>query len=172
MKSLKTLAMAVATLLLALPAWTVEQGDTAPSWRGVDFNGQSVEFPALLDGKPTVMVFWATWCNYCKAFMPYLEGIQQDYGAEKINILTVNAKEDGSGGDPADYIRALQFDSIAVSEGDSIAAAYGVEYIPGLMVIAPDGTVAFRRAWTDLPAGDRVASYWSRQVRRALDQLL
>ncbi len=63
-------------------------------------------------------------------------------------------------------------EQIAVADGDAIAAAYGVEYIPGLMVIAPDGTVAYRRAWTDLPAGDRVASFWSRQVRRALDQLL
>ena len=45
------------------------------------------------------------------------------------------------------------------------------EFIPGLMVIAADGTVAYRRAWTDLPAGERVASFWSRQVRRALDEL-
>jgi thiol-disulfide isomerase/thioredoxin len=172
MKSLNTFAVAAAALLVTLPAWTVEQGDTAPPWRGVDFDGRSVEFPALLEGKPTVMVFWATWCNYCKAFMPYLESIQNDYGTDQIKILTVNAKEDGSGGDPADYIGALRFDSIAVSDGDAIAALYEVEYIPGLMVIAPDGTVAFRRAWTELPAGDRVASYWARQVRRALDQLL
>jgi hypothetical protein len=40
------------------------------------------------------------------------------------------------------------------------------------MVIDPDGTVAYRRPWTDLPAGETVARFWSRQVRRALDQLL
>ena len=89
----------------------------------------------------------------------------------RINVLTINAKEDGSG-DPAQYIAGLSMQTIAVSNGDTIAAAYGVEFIPGLMVISPDGTVAYRRAWTDLPAGERVASFWSRQVRRALDQLL
>jgi cytochrome c biogenesis protein CcmG/thiol:disulfide interchange protein DsbE len=172
---MKKLSVSLATLIfsaISMPALTVEQGDPAPAWQGVDFSGETVDFPALLDGKPTVMVFWATWCNYCKAFMPYLERIQSDYGTERINVLTINAKEDGSGGDPADYIDALSMETIAVAEGDQIAAAYAVEYIPGLMVIAPDGTVAYRRAWTELPAGERVASFWSRQVRRALDQLL
>ena len=164
----------LALLFLAfgmLSANAVEQGEQAPEWRGVDFDGNAVEFPQLLEGKPTVMVFWATWCSYCKAFMPYLERIQNDYGLDQINVLTINAKEDGSG-NPAEYINGLNIETIAVANGDAIAAAYGVEYIPGLMVIAGDGTVAFRRAWTELPAGDRVAGYWSRQVRRALDQLL
>lgn len=172
MKKLSAGLAAAILSVISIPALTVEQGDPAPAWQGVDFSGARVDFPALLDGKPTVMVFWATWCNYCKAFMPYLEGIQNDYGTERINVLTINAKEDGSGGDPADYIAALSMETIAVADGDEIAAAYAVEFIPGLMVIAPDGTVAYRRAWTDLPAGERVASFWSRQVRRALDQLL
>jgi thiol-disulfide isomerase/thioredoxin len=171
MNRLTVLASSAVLALSALPTLAVEQGDRAPAWQGVDFDGQSVEFPALLDGKPTVVVFWATWCNYCKAFMPYLERIQEDYGTEQINLLTINAKEDGSG-NPAEYIAALSVDTIAVANGDAIADAYGVEFIPGLMVIAPDGTVAYRRAWTDLPAGERVASFWSRQVRRSLDQLL
>jgi thiol-disulfide isomerase/thioredoxin len=171
MNRLTKFAASALIVLLTLPAIAVEQGDRAPAWRGVDFNGQPVEFPALLDGKPTVVVFWATWCNYCKAFMPYLESIQNDYGTDRINILTVNAKEDGSG-NPAQYIAGLSVDTIAVANGDAIAEAYGVEFIPGLMVISPDGTVAYRRAWTDLPAGERVASFWSRQVRRSLDQLL
>jgi thiol-disulfide isomerase/thioredoxin len=171
MNRLTVIAAGALIALLALPAIAVEQGDRAPAWRGVDFNGLPVEFPALLDGKPTVVVFWATWCNYCKAFMPYLESIQNDYGTDRINILTVNAKEDGSG-NPAQYIAGLSVDTIAVANGDAIAEAYGVEFIPGLMVISPDGTVDYRRAWTDLPAGERVASFWSRQVRRSLDQLL
>jgi thiol-disulfide isomerase/thioredoxin len=171
MQKLTTLTSAALLALLAIPGVAVEQGDRAPAWQAVDFEGQPIEFPALLEGKPTVVVFWATWCDYCKAFMPYLEKIQSDYGTERINILTINAKEDGSG-NPARYIADLSVQTIAVANGDAIAEAYGVEFIPGLMVVSPDGTVAYRRAWTELPAGERVASFWSRQVRRSLDQLL
>jgi len=162
--------LTVVSLLAAATASAVEQGDRAPAFEATGFDGRSVSFPALLDGKPTVLVFWATWCPYCKAFMPHLASIQADYG-DRINVLTVNAKEDGEG-DPAGYIDALGFPMIAVSEGDAIAAAYDVEFIPGLMVIDADGMVAYRRPWTDLPAGETVARYWSRQVRKALDQLL
>lgn len=146
-------------------------GDVAPAWSGTTFDGTGVSFPALLEGKPTVVVFWATWCSYCKAFMPYLKAIQAEYGTDRINVLTINAKEDGSG-NPARYIRDLGFPMIAVKEGDAIAAAYDVEYIPGLMIVGSDGVVAYRRAWTDLPAGDTVANLWSLQVRSNLRELL
>jgi hypothetical protein len=103
--------------------------------------------------------------------MPYLEGIHNTYGADRINIVTINAKEDGAG-DPAAYIADLRFPTIAVRDGDLIAAAYDVEYIPGLMIVDGDGIVAYRRAWTELPAGATVANLWSVQLRLGLDSLL
>jgi thiol-disulfide isomerase/thioredoxin len=165
---------AIASCLLSacfLENGPLDQGDTAPAWSGTTFSGSPIAFPELLDGKPTVVVFWATWCSYCKAFMPHLKSIQADYGSDAINVLTINAKEDGTS-DPAEYIAALGFPMIAVKDGDAIAAAYDVEYIPGLMIVAPDGTVAYRRAWTDLPAGEEVARLWSLKIRSNLDQLL
>jgi thiol-disulfide isomerase/thioredoxin len=146
------------------------QGDRAPAWTAATFDGATVEFPELLDGKPTVMVFWATWCSYCKAFMPYLEDIQSEFG-DAINIVTINAKEDGTGY-PAVYIGNLDFPMIAVRDGDAIAAEYDVEFIPGLMIADADGVIAYRRAWTELPAGEQVANLWASQVRSNLNSLL
>lgn len=168
--SLMTLAC-----LLALGACGADtelgQGDPAPPFRATTFDGSAVQFPELLDGKPTVVVFWATWCSYCRAFMPELRAIHDDYGAERINILTINAHEEGSE-DPAAYIADLGFPTIAVRDGDAIAAAYDVEYIPGLMIVGSDGIIAYRRAWTDLPAGPIVANAWAIQLRMNLDRLL
>ena len=83
-------------LELAGPLAAVEQGDVAPPWRARDFAGQSIDFPAVTRGKPAVVVFWATWCSYCKAFMPYLKNIQNDYAAHDVKIVAINAKEDGN----------------------------------------------------------------------------
>jgi thiol-disulfide isomerase/thioredoxin len=163
--------LAATICLISVAARAVEQGDVAPRWTATTFDGTQISFPESLDNKPTVLVFWATWCGYCKAFMPYLQSIQADYGSDQIKVLTVNAKEDGSD-DPAAYIDALDFPMLAIRDGDAIAAAYDVEFIPGLMVIDAAGIVAYRRAWTELPAGDTVARFWSRQVRRVLDQEL
>src|SRR5262247_3010238 len=104
---LRATAIAVATLVAALPLQTalaVEKGDVAPAFRATDFDGKAVDFPAVAAGKPTVVVFWATWCPYCKAFMPYLKNISADYAAYGVKIVAVDAKEDGQG-DPKAYVR-------------------------------------------------------------------
>jgi thiol-disulfide isomerase/thioredoxin len=169
-RSLKRFA-ALAVLAASASAWSVEQGDVAPKWGGSDFDGRMVLFPNVAQGNPAVLVFWATWCSYCKAFMPYLEDIEAEYRDRGVKIVAVNAKEDGEG-DPKSYVEGLGFPLTAVRDGDAIAQQYGVEFVPGLMVVGGDGIVAYRRAWTDLPAGRTVAELWSEQVRDALDGLL
>ncbi len=152
-------------------ATAVEEGDTAPRWHAADFDGRAVDFPAVAGGKPAIVVFWATWCGYCKAFMPYLKDIEADYAEAGIKIVAINAKEDGRG-DPQGYVRGLSFPAIAIRDGDAIAQAYGVQYIPGLIIVNGEGVVAYRRPWTDLPAGQTVAQLWDGQVRAALDRLV
>lgn len=172
---LKNILPAIALMAVAAGCTQSEpkelgQGDRAPPFTARTFDGSTVQFPELMNGKPTVMVFWATWCNYCKAFMPRLKAIKAEFG-DGINVLTINAKEDGSGMPAADIAR-LDFPMIAVRDGDAIAAAYDVEYVPGLMIAGPDGVIAWRRAWTELPAGGEVADLWASQVRSNLAALL
>jgi thiol-disulfide isomerase/thioredoxin len=164
----------VALLLTAVfwssPAYAVDAGDMAPPWQATNFQGETISFPEVSAGKPAILIFWATWCDYCKAFMPYLKEIQQDYGADRVLIVAVNAKQ--SDGDPDGYVRQLGFPVTAIRDGDDIADEYDVQFIPGLMVVDGNGIVTYRRGWTELPAGRTVAEFWSGQVREALDKLL
>ena len=112
----------------------VDKGDPAPAWTGTNLvDERTIAFPAVLDGKPAVMLFWATWCPYCKAFMPYAKQIQADYVDQGVQIVTFNAKERGEG-DPAAYVASLNFPMVAIADADSIAEQYDVKFIPGLMV--------------------------------------
>ena len=156
---------------ITAPAIAIESGDIAPGWNATSFSGDAVNFPAMIDGKPSVIVFWATWCGYCKAFMPYLAGIQRDYGSQKVNIVAINAREKGEG-DPSAYVKGLGFSLTAITDGDAIADDYGIRFIPGLMIVDDKGDIAWVRGWTDLPAGQTVAKLWDKQVREQLDRLL
>lgn len=152
------------------PAGAVGQGDVAPPWQATNFQGESVSFPKIVSGKPTVIIFWASWCNYCKAFMPYLKEIQKEFGADSIEIVAVNAKEEQEGdSDPGAYIQNTGIALTAIRDGDEIAAAYGVRFVPGLMVVDSDGIISYRRSRTKLPAGKTIAELWDEQVRTALD---
>ncbi len=163
----------VATLLLlSVNASAVTQGDQAPSWLGFDMVSEAaVEFPELLEGKPAVLIFWATWCPYCKAFMPYAKQIQADYAEQGVKIVTFNAKERGRG-DPKAYVHSLGFSLIAIADADVIAEDYNIQFIPGLLVVDAQGEVVYRRKSTNLPAGKTVAQQWGAEVREVLDNLI
>jgi thiol-disulfide isomerase/thioredoxin len=140
----------LAGLAVAGAGSAVEKGDAAPAWHATDFDGHAVDFPAVAAGKPTVVVFWATWCPYCKAFMPYLKNIQADYAAYGVKI--VDAKEDGQ----MTRARTCALFSVAVANGDAIADDYGIKHIPGVPIVDGKGVAARRRPWTDL-CGRQVA---------------
>jgi thiol-disulfide isomerase/thioredoxin len=164
-------ALAVA-LALAVPASAaVEQGDKAPAWTAHDFAGRTVEFPAVAQGKPTILIFWATWCPYCRAFMPYLKNIEADYAKQGVKVVAIDVKEDGRA-DPKAYVQGLGFKPIAIADGDGVMQAYGIRFIPGLLIVDGKGQVAYKRPWTDLPAGQTVAELWDGQVRGALNALV
>lgn len=167
---LKAVALAIAFIYLAGPVMAVEVGEIAPAFTGLDENGNEVSFPEVIDGKPTILFFWATWCPYCKAFMPHLEQIKKDYGDE-INVVMINHKERGEG-DPVAYTKALEFEVTSVMDGDSIGDAYTVDFIPGLMIAGTDGQMAWKRKSTDLPAGKEVGEFWNLKVREQLDEML
>lgn len=54
-----------------------------------DLDGNPVQ---LLDhveeGKPTLLEFWAAWCELCEALQPQLDHIQAEYG-DRVNVVAV-----------------------------------------------------------------------------------
>jgi len=166
------LIVAALLWLVSTSAWPVTAGDQAPPWQGLDLVSEdTVAFPEVLDQRPAVLIFWATWCPYCKAFMPYAGEIQADYAEHGVQIVTFNAKERGRG-DPQAYARGLGFPLVAIADADDIAARYGVDFIPGLMVVDGQGQVIYRRKSTDLPAGKTVSEIWDAEVREVLEGLV
>ena len=167
---LSRIALVLTVICMPLQAIADEHEQTSMNWTATDFSGAEVRFPEVLENKLTVLVFWATWCPYCRAFMPYLGDIHTEYG-DKINILTIDVFEDGER-DPAKHIESLGFPMIAVAEGDAVADLYGVRGTPGIMVLEGDGSLVWKRASTDLPAGRKVSAFWADQIREQLNHLL
>ena len=172
MKRLATLLVLISACLSLQMVFAVQAGDSAPAWQAQDLAGNTVTFPKTNAGQTTVLVFWATWCPYCRVFMPYLTGIETDYRQQGVRVLAVNCKEEKGEEDPAVYIRSHDYNFQTVLDGDAIAKQYDVQFIPGLMIIGTDGKVVYRRKSTDLPAGREIAEFWNAEVRLVLDQYL
>lgn len=163
---------AIALCLAAGTSHAVTTGDQAPAWSGTNLlDGRTVAFPAVLNDKPAIVVFWATWCPYCKAFMPYVKDLQAKYAEQGVQVITFNAKERGRG-DPKAYAESLNFPLIAIGEADGIAEDYDIPFIPGLMVVDGAGKVVYRRKSTNLPAGKTVSQQWASEVDAVLQTLV
>lgn len=152
---------------------TLRVGHPAPAWTLDEFGGGTVRFPADARGQPAVVLFWATWCPFCKALMPHLQEIRERYADSGVQVFAVNIREDG---DPVAFASESGYDFIFALDGDAVAAQYGVRGTPGLFVVGRDGRIAMNRFLITLddsqhgPAGSAAA--WARLVREALDRAL
>ncbi len=57
-----------------------------------DLQGNKLESETLLDGKPLVLNFWATWCAPCVAEFPEFENAKLKY-AGKVNFVMISDEE-------------------------------------------------------------------------------
>ena len=82
-----------AGLALALPV-RAAQVQSAPGahapFQALDFDGNRVSEPAT--GKPTIVNFWASWCEPCRTEMPTLQQMA-DFYSDKLVLQAVNFKE-------------------------------------------------------------------------------
>jgi thioredoxin 1 len=55
-------------------------------------NDANFDSDVLQASMPVVVDFWATWCGPCKAMVPHLEKIQDDF-SDRVKIVKLNIEE-------------------------------------------------------------------------------
>lgn len=53
-----------------------------------DLDETDVTLLSFADGKPTLIEFWASWCEQCEALQPQIDEIVASYG-ESVNVVAV-----------------------------------------------------------------------------------
>lgn len=73
------------------PSASSENVIMAPDFTVYDGEGNPVNYSDFI-GKPTVILFWATWCGYCQMEMIAFEEAFSDSGDE-INFMAINVTD-------------------------------------------------------------------------------
>jgi cytochrome c biogenesis protein CcmG/thiol:disulfide interchange protein DsbE len=118
----------------------VRKGQLARDFSGQAPNGTAVRLSDLR-GKPTIINFWATWCASCLAELPDLKALQQEIGADNLNVLAVNAGEGSA--EAARFLKVLDAPGfhIAMDPTLTVADAYGVFGLPESFFIDAAGVI-------------------------------
>ena len=100
-------------------------------------------FLAENTGKPTMAVFWTTWCPSCKQELPEMEQLNKTHG-DKMNIITISLDEKVEALEQ--YFKKGKLD-IPVYWGDqSLAEKFNVSAIPTLVIFNKQGKMTFSQA--------------------------
>jgi len=136
-----------ACLLATFSAFAVAQ--PAAGWQGKGADGREIRFEPQHLQRPALLLFWATWCPYCKALMPYLQKVYDAAGKDKLDVYAIDIKDED--GDPVAELRERGNTFTLVRDGDPIAALYGVKGTPGLFLVGRDGDIVYKRNGGDAP---------------------
>lgn len=97
------------------------------------------KYKSQLVGKPSIIFFWASWCNYCKEIIPTLNELS---GSNEYNILGINADEDRN--DAVKAIKKFDFKfSNLFDEKEKFRKKLGIEKIPCILILDKSQTVRF-----------------------------
>ena len=116
-----------------------------------------------LKGKVVLVDFWASWCVPCRHSFPWMNQMQQKYGAQGLQIIGVNLDDNKSAADkflsetPAKF--TLRFDPAG-----TLARKFDVQTMPSSYILDSSGNVIAKHFGFKLGEADE----YEAQIRAAL----
>ncbi len=96
----------------------------------------------MKEGKYTLIDFWASWCGPCRAAIPKVKAMAEDY-KDKLQVISVSVDEKEDAWRKAEAQEAMPWPQLILEkEGYNTAVnAYTIQSIPRLVLIDPQGQI-------------------------------
>jgi thiol-disulfide isomerase/thioredoxin len=125
------------------PKKALRLGDLAPPFEVKTVDGEPLRL-ADFRGKYVLLDFWATWCGPCVAETPFLKAAYKKFGGMD-RFVMISLSLDNNPTAPKDFARQNGIKWIqgylGVWSNSKVTPLYGVEGIPSIFLIGPDGKV-------------------------------
>lgn len=125
-------------------------GSLAPPAALEDLEGNAVQILDYVeDGKPTIIEFWASWCENCEALQPQLDRIQELWGSQ-VNIVAVAVAVSQSQRRVRRHVeeRGIEYAYLWDGEGEAVKA-YEIPGTSIVVILDREGKVAYTGSGRD-----------------------
>ncbi len=118
-----------------------QKGFLAPDFELKTTAGETVRLSDLR-GQAVLINLWATWCPPCRAEMPAIERVYNEYKDDGLVVLAVNMTYQDSFPDIAPFVEeyGLTFPILLDETGD-VGSAYQLRSLPSSFFIGRDGVI-------------------------------
>jgi len=117
------------------------QGFLAPDFTLQTIQGKSITL-SKLRGHPVLINIWASWCPPCRAEMPTLQRVYQQYKESGLEILAINATNQDSRSGALAFIQqyGLTYPVLMDASGDA-STAYQIRSLPTSFFVNSKGNI-------------------------------
>lgn len=115
-------------------------GSEAPNFVLPNLAGEAVELSDFVLEKPTLLVFWATWCPTCREEIPILNEWAEQF--PDLQIVGVNVQEPLERVKPFAEKEGIHYPILLDREAE-VAHQYGLVGIPAVILIAKGGKILY-----------------------------
>jgi cytochrome c biogenesis protein CcmG/thiol:disulfide interchange protein DsbE len=113
----------------------------APEFTLSSLDGQTISL-AGMRGQAVLLNIWASWCLPCRAEMPAMQAMYEEYASQGFTILAVNATSQDSQADAAAFVSELGLTfPILLDIDGQVGELYQVSALPSSFFILPDGNI-------------------------------
>ena len=100
-------------------------------------------------GKYVLVDFWASWCGPCKAEIPNIKAVYDKYAGEDFDVLSVAVWDKPEASVKAAAELGITWNQI-INAQQVPTDLYGIDGIPHIMLVGPDGIILNRDLRGDL----------------------
>jgi thiol-disulfide isomerase/thioredoxin len=123
------------------PKRGTEVGNLAPEFQLVQMDGSRLAL-ADLSGQPAVLVFWASWCGFCRDEAPHVNKIADSYVSRGVRVFGINVRDSQARTESGVKDFGIRYAVLRDIDGTT-ARSYKVEGIPTVFFLDGKGIVRY-----------------------------
>ena len=121
------------------PAQSAYVGSPAPNFKLPNLEGKTVSLSDLR-GKPVILNFWTAKCPPCRAEMPLIQQVYEEWSDNGLVVLAINLGESPS--KVKEFVQSYGFSfPVLLDTKGGTAQKYNIRYIPATVFIDKNGII-------------------------------